>query len=777
MTLGPVSQGSINVEVTDSQSYQSITAGFGAAFTDSSAYLLSELKLYNPSAYYSLLNDLFSPNGIDLTFWRVPMGASDATAASSFWTDEDTPGGPFALTSYDTGRIIPVIKDALAINPNLKIVGTPWSAPAWMKSNNELTCSNDAGLLSSDYQAWADYFVDWIKAYQASGVPIWAVTPQNEPQFCPGNYPGMFWDGSTEASWVQNYLSKDLSTNGLSQQILGWDHNWDDVQFPESLLNADPSDFPGIAWHCYTNSGTTGGDPTTMTELHNAYPTEHQYETECNSSALPGNVLPLGSTSQQMALLSLQNWAEGVLLWNVALDSTGGPTKNPCSVSVAAGVAVNNAYPCLSPIVAIDITRDTNGNVVSENVTKKGNFYQLGQISKFVQVGAKHIASTVDAQGIVTAAFQNPDGQEVLVASNTNQATANQASTAFEVTWNGQGSFAYSLVPGATATFVGNPPGAPIMPAQPQPGETFRVVSRVSGKPMTVSGGSIMNGAAIVDSTDDGSGDQTWTLQDAGGGYYNIVDANSGMGLDDTNYSGSNGTQMEQWAVVGSGGYNQQWMISSLGNGYFTITNRYSGLDLDLTSGNIADGTPIQQWSYSAGDINQEWQLIGTPEPTQASMPTAGTVYRVANSGTGKPIDVTAASTSDGAAAVQWADNDETDQQWRLVSAGSYYNLINVNSGKALEDPNGSTASGTVIEQATISGTGDSSQQWQLTPVGTGYLITNRASGLALDLATDSLSDGIYVQQSSLSPDSQTQTWQFKTAREPLPSVSSPVQA
>ncbi|HWX08546.1 MAG TPA: hypothetical protein VNY33_01090, partial [Gaiellaceae bacterium] len=181
ITLGTVARGSVNVAVDDSRSYQTMS-GFGAAFTDSSAYVMAQLKSSNQSLYNTMMNDLFNTSsGIGLAFWRIPMTSSDFTAASSPWTSDDTQGPPgnltqnFGLTSQDTGRIIPTIKDALAINPNLKLFASPWSPPAWMKSNSSMICNTGGGnasLVSTDYQAWADYYVKWINAYQANGIPI-----------------------------------------------------------------------------------------------------------------------------------------------------------------------------------------------------------------------------------------------------------------------------------------------------------------------------------------------------------------------------------------------------------------------------------------------------------------------------------------------------------------------------------------------------------------------------------------------------------------------------
>ena len=221
---------------------------------------------------------------------------------------------------------------------------------------------------------------------------------------------------------------------------------------------------------------------------------------------------------------------------------------------------------------------------------------------------ATHIGSTVNAHGVFTAAFKNPGGQEVLVATNTNSA----AST-FEVTWNGQGSFSYTLPSHATVTFEGNVPAAPGMPSSPTAGLTYRLINRATGKPFGVSGASTNDGAQIIQWTDDADPDQQWTLANAGNGYDNIIDVNSGKALDDTNGSTSNGTQMQQWTISGTGNSNQQWQITAVGNGFYTIASKTSGDNLDLTNGAFGDGTPIQQWQPSSGDANQRWEFIPVP--------------------------------------------------------------------------------------------------------------------------------------------------------------------
>jgi glucosylceramidase len=736
ITLGPVARGSVNVAVDESGSYQTIS-GFGAAFTDSSTYLMEQLKASSPTTYNTMMNDLFSSSsGIGLAFWRIPMTASDFNSTNTPWTDDDVQGPSnnptqnFALTAQDTGHIIPVIKDALAINPSLKLFASPWSPPAWMKSNGSMICntgSGNASLLSTDFQPWADYFVKWINAYQSNGIPIWAVTPQNEPLYCPTNYPGSSWDPSSEANWVHNYLKPSLAGAGLSPVILGFDHNWDALYFPQQLETSSAAgDLAGMAWHCYDNNS----EPTQMSAIHNQYGGD-QYETECSADTNPTDIIPY--TTASMALLSIQNWAKGVVLWNAALDSNNGPHLGGCTSCV--------------PVVTID----------SGTYTKRNNYYQLGQLSKFVPVGATHIASTVNAHGVITAAFKNANGQEELVATN-----PTAASIAFEVTWNGQGSFSYTLPSKATVTFVGTVAAAPATPTTPRAGQTYRIVNRLSGKPIGVYGASTANGAQIVQWTHDGDPDQQWTLLDAGNGYYNLVDVNSGLALDDTNGSTSNGTQMQQWAL-GVGNSNQQWQITSLGNGYYTLTNRTSGLMLDLANGGLGDGTAIQQWAGSSGDLNQQWALVGTPRAAAAASPVAGGTYRIVNQASGKPFGVSGASTADGAKIVGSADDAALDQAWTLVDAGGgYYNIINANSSKALDDTGGSTSNGTQMQQYTITGTGNSNQQWQVASLGNGYYkITNRTSGLVLDLTNGNTDDGTAIQQWAASPNNANQGWQF----------------
>lgn len=595
ITLGPVSDGTYNVRVDDSLSYQTMI-GFGAAFTDSSTYLMNQVKSYSRSMYDTMMADLFSVGtGLGLSYWRIPMGASDFTEASVHWSNADIQGPAedptrnFALTSHDTDHIIPVIRDALAINPDIVTLGSPWSPPGWMKTNNNMICNttgSDSVLLSEYRQAYADYFRKWIQAYQAAGVSIDQVSPINEPWYCPGTYPGMAWWASGEADWIHNYLAPTLAAAGLSPKILGFDHNFASASFALDLLNSEASgDLGGMAWHCYDYNG----DPAYMTKAYHADPSKEVYETECSSDTYPTDIIRFSTA--EMTLYSAQNYAKGVALWNPALDSNNGPHLGGCGICV--------------PLVTIDTTVDGAGNVTSASVRKQNNFYQFGQIAKFVKPGATRIDSTVNAHGIVTGAFKNPNGEEVLVATNTNS-----GDTTFTVTWNRQGSFSYTLPSRATVTFVGTVAAAPVLSSTPTAGRTYRIVSRAAGKPFGVAWASKDDGAKIIQFTDDGDPDQRWKLVDAGSGYFNVINENSGKALDNPEGSTADGTQMQQWTIWGTGNSNQQWAITSVGGGWYTVTNRTSGKVLDVRDGGVGDSVAIQQWTYYVGNANQQFKFV-----------------------------------------------------------------------------------------------------------------------------------------------------------------------
>ena len=408
------------ITVNEKKIYQQMV-GFGASFTDASTWLV-----YNKMSQRQrnqLMTNLFDPKkGIGLSFLRQPMGSTDFSQTE--YTYDDVPAGQadpnlshFSIAP-DTAYNIPILKQVLKLNPKAKIMASPWTAPAWMKSNDSL---EQGSLNASAFHAYANYFVDFVKAYQAQGIPIYAVTPQNEP----GNnnrMPTMPMSADDETNFIANDLGPAFAHNGIKTLILGYDHNWDNPSYPTTILSSSTASsyVSGTAWHCY------GGTPDVMTSFHNSFPKKGIYETECSGGSWEG---PKGfQKTTELMINSARNWAKTVVRWVPVLDPNGNPhLSTPDSCNGCRGV----------------VSVDQN----SGNVTYNADYYALGQASKFVIPGAYHIDSSAGDNGISNVAFKNPDGTKVLVVYN-----SSSTSQTFAVQW-GQQSFSYTLPAGAVATF------------------------------------------------------------------------------------------------------------------------------------------------------------------------------------------------------------------------------------------------------------------------------------------------------------------------------------
>jgi O-glycosyl hydrolase len=415
------------IGVDEGRTYQSIV-GFGAAFTDSSAWLVYNSLTASQRA--TLMSDLFDPKGgIGLDMVRVPMGASDFSVTGNYSYD-DMPAGQTDPTlanfsiAHDLAYIVPVLKQARAINSKLTLMANPWSPPGWMKTSDSMVGGT---LKAEDFGALAQYFVKFLQGYDAQGVHINYITPQNEPLYIPGSYPGMGMVPADQLTFIRDYLSPALTTARLKTGIFAYDHNWEVPGYPETVYS-DPNaaaKVAGTAWHCYA------GDVAAQTAVHNAYPNETTHETECSGGTWQGTDQQAFNATMALLVNSPRNYSQDVLLWNMALDASNGPTNNGC-------------LTCRGVVTIAG----SGGNAT---VTKNVDYYALGQFSKFVVPGAVRIGSSSLADGsIENVAFRNPDGSKVLVAHNT---TA--AARTFRVQWGGRG-FSYTLAAGAAATFTWN---------------------------------------------------------------------------------------------------------------------------------------------------------------------------------------------------------------------------------------------------------------------------------------------------------------------------------
>ncbi|MFD0795587.1 glycoside hydrolase family 30 beta sandwich domain-containing protein [Mucilaginibacter litoreus] len=404
------------ITVDDSRQYQQID-GFGYTLTGGSAELINKLPAADKK---SLLQELFSTkgNGIGVSYLRISIGASDLNA--EVFTYDDMPDGEtdpklnkFSLDK-DAGVIL-LLKDILTINPRIKILGSPWTAPSWMKTNN----SSKGGSLKPDcYQVYAQYLTKYILAMKAKGITVDAITPQNEP-LNPKNNPSMVMEAAEQATFIKNNLGPTFRKAGLKTKIITYDHNADRPDYPLDILK-DPEArkyVDGSAFHLY------GGKIEALNEVHNAFPKKNIYFTEQWVGA-PGDFASnLNWHINNLIIGATRNWARTVLEWNLAADAGNLPhTPGGCT-------------ECLGAI--------TIQNIITRNVA----YYIIGHASKFVPAGSTRIASNLNGD-LANAAFKTPEGKRVLIVINNgkNKATFNISHQSKAATC--------SLDAGAVGTFV-----------------------------------------------------------------------------------------------------------------------------------------------------------------------------------------------------------------------------------------------------------------------------------------------------------------------------------
>jgi glucosylceramidase len=416
--------GGTTIDVDPSLRYQEMV-GFGASLTDASAWLIQ--NRLTAGQRETLLQDLFGRDpGAGFSFTRVDMGASDF--ALRHYSYDDVPAGQrdpgLARFSIDPDRAetIPILKRALAINPQLTVMASPWSAPAWMKTTGSMIKGT---LLPEAYGPFAEYFRKFVVAYAAEGVPIYAITIQNEPHYEPGDYPGMRLDPAARARFIGQFLGPLFVRSSLTTRILDWDHNWDEPNSPLQVLADSIARryVSGVAWHCY------GGDVSAQTTVRNAYPDKDVFFTECSGGSWAPNFGDnLAWTVKHLIIGATRNWARGVLMWNLALDEQHGPHTGGCG-------------NCRG-VVTID-SRDGS-------ITRNEEYYAFAHASRFVRPGARRIASSSGVDSIESVAFRNVDGSTALIVLN---AGSTQRPVTVRIAGRAVG---YTIPRGAVATFRWN---------------------------------------------------------------------------------------------------------------------------------------------------------------------------------------------------------------------------------------------------------------------------------------------------------------------------------
>lgn len=406
------------IDVDTTQTYQTID-GFGYTLTGGSATLINSLPATQKD---ELLKNLFAwdSTNIGVSYLRISIGASDLSSSTFTYDDvaagQTDPNLDHFNIDIEKTDLIPVLKKIIALNPTIKILGSPWSAPVWMKTTQAFV---GGSLKPEYYDVYATYFVKYIQAMKAEGITIDAITPQNEPMHG-GNNPSMVMVDTSQANFIKKSLGPAFQAAGITTKIIVWDHNCDRPSYPITILN-DPAAkafVDGSAFHLYN------GSITALSEVHNAHPDKGLYFTEQwvgGPADFGGN---LSWHIENVIIGATRNWSRNALEWNLASD----PLYNP-----------HTPGGCDRCLGAITI----DGGTSSRNVA----YYIIAHASKFVRPGSVRIGSN-SAGTLVNVAFKNPQGQKVLIVLNKKSSVET-----FHIRFNGK-MVTTQLDAGAVGTFV-----------------------------------------------------------------------------------------------------------------------------------------------------------------------------------------------------------------------------------------------------------------------------------------------------------------------------------
>jgi glucosylceramidase len=377
-----------NITVDTTQRYQTVD-GFGYTLTSGSATLINGLL---SSVKSSLLDELFGSgaNSIGISYLRISIGASDLSA--SVYSYDDMPAGQtdptLANFSLDPDRLtglIPLLKEIIQINPSIKIMATPWSPPVWMKDNGN---SKGGSLLPQYYDVYAQYFVKYLQQMKAEGIPIDAITPQNEPLH-PGNNPSMLMLAEQQRDFIKNNLGPAFQAAGITTKIIVYDHNCDKPEYPITILDdaAARGFIDGSAFHLYA------GDISALSTVYNKYTDKNVYFTEQWTSSTGDFGGDLKWHLKNVIIGSIRNWSKTALEWNLANDPNYGPhTDGGC-------------------------TQCKGALTIGPSVTKNVSYYIIAHASKFVPAGSVRVSSGISGS-LYSVAFETPQKKKVLIVLN-----------------------------------------------------------------------------------------------------------------------------------------------------------------------------------------------------------------------------------------------------------------------------------------------------------------------------------------------------------------------
>jgi glucosylceramidase len=365
--------------------------GFGAAMTDATCYLLGQ---QTESERQAILHDFFAPSEMGFNVCRTCIGSSDYSRNVYSFDESDTPDPELKKFSidHDKAYILPALRDARKLNPELFLFSSPWSPPGWMKSSGTML---GGAMRKHSYAPYAEYFRRFLEDYQAEGVRIDAVTVQNEADADQdGRMPACLWGQEYEIEFVKSHLGPVLRKAGFKTKIWVLDHNYNlwGRAMDELSDSAAYEYIDGIAWHGYA------GKPADMTRVHDAFPQKNAYWTEggpdVNAPDYQTDYTKWAETFNEV----LNNWARSITAWNLVLDEKGNPNIGP--------------FPCGGVITVENATHE---------VTRSGQYWAFAHFSKHLKRGAKVIQTSSKAQAdgpVSHLAARNPDGSYVAILTN-----------------------------------------------------------------------------------------------------------------------------------------------------------------------------------------------------------------------------------------------------------------------------------------------------------------------------------------------------------------------
>jgi O-glycosyl hydrolase len=383
------------IRVDPGRTFQSIL-GLGSSLEHSTCYNISKLPQEQQAKVVESL--VHTEKGIGMSLMRICIGTPDFTA-SGWYSYDDVPVGQtdpelehFSINN-DRQYVLPILRLVLQENPGLILFASAWSPPGWMKTNRELC----GGRIDPKYfPSLARYFARFIEAYAAEGINIYAITPQNEPGYHPNSYPTCGWTAEQQRDFIRDYLGPEFQTRGISTKIWCYDHNFNNLRFPSTILrDAGAARYvDGIAFHHYE------GKASAMMTLSNQFPDKHVYFTE-------GSVFGVEGATQIVEFL--RNGARSYNAWVTVIDHKGQPNRGP--------------HDCSPTCIVLN----------SDNLTLdyRFDYYMYGQFMKFIRPGAVRVHSNEPSKQLSNCAVRNSDGSIALVVVN-----HKTESSRFDIEWN-----------------------------------------------------------------------------------------------------------------------------------------------------------------------------------------------------------------------------------------------------------------------------------------------------------------------------------------------------